>query len=348
MPSFPVYDRDNEVFEYKHLTDFNDFTDISFNPEYGALVGFTEHEIKRYFDCYLEEAKRALCFFGEAILSKLKDSYGGFSFDSEARTRVYCPRSVLSFFKNPAAGFQSYWSFGGSHAVVLMQYLKGHELDDPAKYAEPKKVWLRDLVTPKEYECLDRDVLLYQAGYLTIQSITPNEVALLSYPNLEVASSMAQLYADKLLSGVPYTPRDNVRLETVLAHRTVGDVVDRFNDVINAMDYQRFPIVDEASCRAYLQVLMMGADMVPRVEAHSALGRSDLEVEAGNRLWVFEIKFARNASQVSDLLKEAVEQMQMKRYGQGPHDKELIQLALVFSASERRFVVWQQVCELPR
>lgn len=114
------------------------------------------------------------------------------------------------------------------------------------------------------------------------------------------------------------------------------------------MDYQRFPIVDEASCRAYLQVLMMGADMVPRVEAHSALGRSDLEVEAGNRLWVFEIKFARNTSQVNDLLQEAVEQMQMKRYGQGPHVKELIQLALVFSASERRFVVWQQVCELPR
>ena len=156
---------------------------------------------------------------------------------------------------------------------------------------------------------------------------------------------MAQLYADKLLSGVPYTPRDNVRLETVLAQRTAGDVVDRFNDVINAMDYQRFPVFDEASCRAYLQVLMMGADMVPRVEAYSALGRSDLEVEAGNRLWVFEIKFARNASQVSDLLKEAVEQMQMKRYGHGPHDKDLIQLALVFSASERRFVVWQQVCE---
>ena len=173
-------------------------------------------------------------------------------------------------------------------------------------------------------------------------------MAFLSYPNLEVASSMAQLYADKLLSGVPYTPKDNVRLETVLAHRTAGEVVDRFNDVINAMDYQRFPIVDEASCRAYLQVLMMGADMVPCVEAHSALGRSDLEVEAGNRLWVFEIKFARNASQVSDLLKEAVEKMQMKRYGQGPHDKYLIQLALVFSASERRFVVWQQVCERPR
>ena len=83
---------------------------------------------------------------------------------------------------------------------------------------------------------MDRDVLLYQAGYLKIQSITPNEVALLSYPNLEVASSMAQLYADKLLSGVPYTPRDNERLETVLAQRTAGDVVDRFNDVINAMD----------------------------------------------------------------------------------------------------------------
>lgn len=330
------------------FSDFNDLTDISLNPEYGALVGYTESEIERYFDFYINEAAKVLGLPREEILSELKANYNGFSFDSEARIRVYCPWSVLSFFNNPNAGFRNYWYSSGGHAVVLMQYLKGHELDDPAKYAEPKKVWLRDLVTPKEYECLDRDVLLYQAGYLTIQSITPNEVALLSYPNLEVASSMAQLYADKLLSGVPYTPRDNVRLETVLAHRTAGDVVDRFNDVINAMDYQRFPIVDEASCRAYLQVLMMGADMVPRVEAHSALGRSDLEVEAGNRLWVFEIKFARNTSQVNDLLQEAVEQMQMKRYGQGPHVKELIQLALVFPASERRFVVWQQVCELPR
>ena len=35
------------------FSDFNDLTDISLNPEYGALVGYTESEIERYFDYYI-------------------------------------------------------------------------------------------------------------------------------------------------------------------------------------------------------------------------------------------------------------------------------------------------------
>lgn len=190
---------------------------------------------------------------------------------------------------------------------------------------------------------MDRDVLLLQAGYLTIRAVHPNGVVLLGYPNQEVATSMAQLYATKLLSGVPYTSQDNETLESVLAHKTPADVVRRFNEVFNALDYQRYPVRDEASCRAYLQVLMMGADMVPRVEAHSALGRSDLEVDAGHRRWVLEIKFAREARQINALLQEALEQIQVKRYGQVPHGKTLVVLALVFSEHDRRFVAWQTI-----
>ena len=44
--------------------------------------------------------------------------------------------------------------------------------------------------------------------------------------------------------------------------------------------------------------------MLPHVEVHSAHGRSDLEVDAKTRRWVFEIKFARTEAEELKLLEE--------------------------------------------
>lgn len=44
------------------------------------------------------------------------------------------------------------------------------------------------------------------------------------------------------------------------------------------------------------------------LENHTALGRSDLEVETGNRRWIFEFKFAKDEEEVGTLLEQAVEQ----------------------------------------
>ena len=74
---------------------------------------------------------------------------------------------------------------------------------------------------------------------------------------------------------------------------SLDEVVNQLNRAVQAIDYHRYPIMEEASCRAYLQVLLIGAAMLPRVEVHHALGRSDMEVEVGKRHWMFEIKFAK-------------------------------------------------------
>ena len=78
--------------------------------------------------------------------------------------------------------------------------------------------------------------------------------------------------------------------------------------------------------------------MVPHMEVHTALGRSDLEVDAGDRRWVFEFKYAADGSNVPDLLTRAVEQMRCRHYGITPHGRQLCRLALVFDARTRRFV----------
>ena len=126
---------------------------------------------------------------------------------------------------------------------------------------------------------------------------------------------------------------------------TAKEVVEQFNAALSAIDYQRYPIVDEASCRAYLQVLLIGAAMIPRVEVHNALGRSDMEVQVGLRHWVFEFKFAQKSSEVETLLNEALSQIQSRRYGETGDGKELIRVALVFNAEQRRFSAWKVLNE---
>ena len=83
--------------------------------------------------------------------------------------------------------------------------------------------------------------------------------------------------------------------------------------------------------------------MLPRVEVHNALGRSDLEVEIGTRHWVFEFKFAHRNSQVQSLLSQGLEQLKANRYGKQSTLNELIRVALVFSEEDRKFTAWQCV-----
>ncbi len=323
------------------FNNFNIIQDITLDPMYGTLLGFTEEEILNSFGAYLERAQSALGLTRTELLDQLRDNYDGFSFDELTQTHVYCPWSVLNFLDNPWDGFQNYWFESGGQPTVLMKYLANHSLEDPSFYVAPKQIHISELSASQQYDDVSAYALLTQAGYLTIKSVKSNKIAILGYPNREVSSSMAQLYANELLKGQLLDAPNEPTLSEVLASGSAEEVIARFNRVLNAIDYQRYPIKDEASCRAHLQMYLLGADMMPKVENHTALGRSDMEVEAGNRHWVFEFKFAETDDDADRLLAEAFEQVQSRRYGETPHGKELLRVALVFSAQQRKFAVWE-------
>lgn len=198
-----------------------------------------------------------------------------------------------------------------------------HSLEKPINFDQVKQVRLSELNAAQQYNDLSVDVLLTQSGYLTIKSVLKNGYAVLGYPNQEVALSMAQLYSDELLRK-PLEEPQGPMISDIMANGSTEEVVLAFNRVVNSIDYQRYPIVDEASCRAYLQVLLIGAAMVPSVEIHNANGRSDMEVRAGNRHWVFEFKYTSTDAEVETLLTEAIVQIQSQHYGERVLNKNLI------------------------
>ena len=69
---------------------FNNLEDISLDPLYGTLLGYTEEEIVDNFGIYLDSAAQALSLSGDELLSQLRIHYNGFCFDEQASTSVYC------------------------------------------------------------------------------------------------------------------------------------------------------------------------------------------------------------------------------------------------------------------
>ena len=200
----------------------------------------------------------------DTVRSELKDYYDGFSFDERARHHVYCPWSVLNFLNRPDRGFQNYWYSSGGQPSVLMKYLSNHALSQPITYAEVRELRRSELNAARQYDDIGLDVLLTQAGYYTIREVTEDGYALLGYPNREVAGSMAELYANELTQGKRICSSAATPIRSAMEKGALEAVIDYFNAAVTAIDYHRYPIKDEASCRAYMQVLLIGAQRFPR------------------------------------------------------------------------------------
>lgn len=319
---------------------FNNLKDISYQPSYSTLLGYTEEELTTYFSDYIRRSASVLKISQCDVINKLREYYDGFSFDLEGRTHVFCPWSILSFFDNEQCIFENYWFRTGGQPAVLKNYLVHHKLEKPEGFDQIRTIFRNDLVNPNQYDSLSLDVLLTQAGYLTIKSGDEFQIQV-GYPNREVRLSMANLYAQELIKvGYRLSEPGGLHPAQIFATQSVDAVIRQLNLFFNAINYQNYPISSESSVCSHLQALLMGATLIPEVEKHNAKGRSDLEVNVGMRRWIFEFKFAKHSSETTSLLAQAVEQIRSKAYGETVHGKTLIRVALVFDGTERQITAW--------
>ena len=97
--------------------------------------------------------------------------------------------------------------------------------------------------------------------------------------------------------------------------------------------------------------MLVVAGLRVSVERSNIMGRSDLEVFAGQCHWVLELKFLSRTEEEKGrkperLLEEALAQLREKRYGlQDGGEEKRIRAALVFSEQRREFVLWQECLE---
>ena len=321
----------------------NFIQDISFSTDYGSLAGYTVQEVEKYFSIYIENAANVLHLSFDECFAKMRRYYDGFCFEMYGKQHVFSPWSVLNFLAKPRDGFRNYWYNSAGQPGVLTQYIKEHSLKNPEEYGQDRVLGVDDLTNYRGLNGEFSDtVMLYQTGYLSIKSAFVEDMTVtLNYPNAEVSESMAKLYTEMVLGNRTVTSVIGYGPVGLFGTKSPDDVVSSLNKLFLSVDYQDYPVKNEATLRAYLQLYLKLGGINPLVETHNAKGRSDLEFKVQDRYWVIELKFAKEQDSPQKLLEEAVAQLKSRQYGEQNETKlQHICLALVFSQKEKQFVAY--------
>ena len=350
---------------YSHtsiFTAFNNLKDLTLDLRYGALLGYTSEELELYFGEYIDNAVEVLNkkyhterYTHDLVVSELKRNYDGYSFDEEALNHVYNPWSIVNFFDAPVRGFIPYWVVsGGSTPTFLVNYLKQglekYNTDDlqsllnidstvnsAAEYLYPK---IENMAN------LDLFAILYQAGYFCIKAVV-DDIFKVGIPNLEVKKAYSNIVLNELTKTKEAKLKYVEPFKEVLASGNLDKIKELFNTFINEFSYETVKNFNEACFRDVLKLAMLTFNVTASTEVMGACGRADITAEAGDYLYVFELKVTDNSKDIDTKLSEAKEQIIKNKYARRLTDKTVIPIALVLeNNSKSREKSDTQVCEI--
>ena len=341
------------VTRYSHtaiFSGFNNLKDISFDPDFGTIVGYTQEELEFYFKDYLENAANILNQVNNttqnsyaSILKDLKDNYDGYSFDEKCKTHVYNPWSILNFLTSPQNNFKRYWvDSGGSQPSLLVNYLNtaSEEVLTQTKFEDFLNLDLTISTTinglsPKISSLDDPNfpflAILYQAGYFTIKEARETGFDI-GIPNQEIKEAFAEIILEALAHKTidEFSKTFKKVLVEHLNHKDLPKLAELFSTMVNTFTYATINRFNEATFTKLLNYIALILKVLSSTEIPCAHGRADLSLEVNNYFYVFEIKVATCEEEISQKLQEAKAQIIDKKYDRVLKDKEIITLALVF------------------
>ena len=167
----------------------NNLNDISMNFRYADICGISEKDLHAYFDESVREMAEANGISQEECYAKLKDYYDGYHFCEESED-IYNPFSLLNALNGQR--FRDYWYETGTPTFVVKALRSGKfNLEDLTLEGVPVSA-----LGGVNADDSDPVPVLYQSGYLTIQSYDERwQSYTLKYPNKEVERGFMECLA---------------------------------------------------------------------------------------------------------------------------------------------------------
>ena len=336
----------------------SDIKDLSYNNAYSKLIGFTRDEIKHF---YLDYLKLGVAYENNKSPESVTDSeienlidgmavnYDSYCFDEFNKNKVFSTYSVNNFlqdiYEKKTVRFGDYWYNVGGVPSILKNYMDSHNLNIDRLLTSEIAIPYNDFINPTTLIDINESVLMCQAGYLTLKSeIDRNDDVILGTVNREVRSALFSLLSLRIYERnvSPYASGKKY----VLEQGSTDDIISLFNSVLAALSYDKYPVNDEPTLRALLQVYLLGKNHDVRVEQHNSKGRSDIIVNFPKRRVVLELKYTDKVREEKSKLIEAEKQIIEQGYGlEDIGDRELLQIACVFNGdkSKRQITMFKTV-----
>jgi len=313
------------------FSELNNLRDITFSRQFVTLLGYTQAELERDFEDYLQNLGSVLEMKKAPLLAKIKTWYNGYSWNG--KDKLYNPFSILNLLAEQQ--FDNYW-FASGTPTFLMKLIKKTALDSTT--LENKTV-SKIVFDSYNLENLNVFALLLQTGYLTVVKIESQELFqeyTLNYPNLEVK----QAFITYLFEMFTENGLEAIQPAAIKLHRYLREEdLEGFMNLIRAL-FAKIPyplhIKEEAYYHSlfYMILALMGVEI--DLEVLTDKGRIDGVLELEQKIYLIEFKYGKAGSQMDHLTDKAIKQIENKNYGERflNESRSLIYLGVGFAGKE--------------
>ena len=276
----------------------NNLTDITLEPEYSALCGYTDADLDAVFAPELPGLDR----------DQIRDWYNGYSWLGDEK--VYNPFDILLLFRRRR--FAAYWFETGTPTFLVetlcQRHIRSLDLDEMAGSDA--------LLSTFDVDDIATEALLFQTGYLTIldaEDLGGEMLYQLGYPNREVRQSLNRSLLRHLVQDATRQTANSRRLYRLLEANDFTGLETLFHAFFASIPYEWYRNNDIAQYEGYYASVFysyfagLGLDI--RVEDSSSHGRLDMAVLFNGCVYLFEFKVVELASAGA-----ALAQLQERRY----------------------------------
>ena len=283
----------------------NNLKDITLNPRYSAICGYTEVDLDTVFAPELGGLDR----------DQVRDWYNGYSWRGEEK--VYNPFDILLLFDTRE--FAAHWFETGTPTFLVdtlfRRRVSSLALDGMVSSAE--------LLSTFDVDDMPTEALLFQTGYLTIERPEPRGGRMfyrLGYPNLEVRQSLNRSLLNHMTGDASRPEAHSVRLYDLLLVNDFTGLAALFEAFFASIPYEWYTNNDIASYEGFYASVFysyfagLGLDVV--VEDSSSHGRLDMALRFNDNVYLFEFKVVELAPEGA-----AIAQLKAKGYADKYRDR---------------------------
>ena len=273
----------------------NQLKDISLDPKYGNICGYTQNELQYYFKDYLQDLN----------LDEIKEWYNGYYFLQDT---LYNPFDILLFLDSKE--FNSYWYETGK-TEFLFKLLKNKDYQLP--YLN-KAYYTNEILDKFDIDYISIEALMFQTGYLTIKEVKKidNErFFILNYPNKEVRQSFNR----ELLFYITHEYQINItsKLKIAILQENIDEIKNQIDIFLNSISYQILKNEYVYQAAIYGLLYSMGYNII--IEDNTSKGRIDLTILVNKSIvYIIEFKVIQNSKEKGQALKQILQKEHYKKY----------------------------------
>ena len=263
----------------------NNLTDITLDPCYSAICGYTEEDLDAVFAPELSGLDR----------ERVRDWYNGYNWLGPEK--VYNPFDILLLFRRRT--FAAHW-FESATPTFLVETLFRRRV---STLSLDGMLTSSELLSSFDVEAIATEALLFQTGYLTIKHVRDRGGVRryrLGYPNREVRQSLNESLLRRLVQDETRQTTNSDRLYDLLEAEDFAGLETLFQAFFASIPYEWYTNNDIAAYEGYYASVFYsyfaatGFDVT--VEDSSSRGRADMAVRFGGHVCLFEFKVVEQAS----------------------------------------------------